>query len=184
MKLPIAVCILSMEPSRLSSEVKARAGALGFDLCNVAPAAAFSEAGNYLTWLSRNMHGTMDYMERNRDSRLDIRNWHPGARSVVLLATNYFKKAPAADPASQGRIASYALTKDYHKTIRKRLKTLAAWMRAEHGCEARPFVDTSPLLERLYARYAGIGWVGKNTMVISPKLGSRFFLSGLTTDLE
>ena len=162
--------------------VKARAAALGFDLCRVAPASAFSEAGHYLTWLSEGRHGTMDYMERNQDSRLDIRRWHPEARSVILLATSYFKRVPPADGGREGRIACYALTRDYHKTIGKRMKALARWLKEEAGAQARPFLDTSPVLERLYARYAGLGWVGKNTMLISPKIGSYFFLSGLTVD--
>jgi len=167
----------------MKERLRERAAALGFDLCRVAPAAAFSEAGHYLSWLSHEMHGTMGYMAKNQESRLDIRQWHPAAKSVVMLATSYFKKVAAADPREQGRIASYALTHDYHKTIGKGLDALALWVR-ERGGEAKPFVDTSPILERLYARYAGLGWVGKNTMVIAPRMGSYFFLSGMSTDLE
>jgi epoxyqueuosine reductase len=170
---------------RLAAQIKARAKTLGFDLCGITPAAALREAAGYRSWLARHMQGTMGYMERNQESRLDIRNWHPKARSVILLATSYRKEVPAGDPAKEGRIARYALTADYQRTIGMRLKAFAAWVRtAAPGSETRPFVDTAPVLERLYARYAGLGWVGKNTMVISPKIGSFFFLSGISTDLE
>lgn len=133
------------------------------------------------------MHGTMGYMSRDPSMRDSITRWFPPARSVVLLAFSYSGRpepASKAEPGS-GRFARYALSDDYHDSLKAKVRELLDWLKAERpGTQGKAFVDTSPVLERLYARYAGLGWVGKNTMLLSPKLGSFFFLTGLAVDAD
>jgi epoxyqueuosine reductase len=127
----------------------------------------------------------MSYMERNQDQRRDIRAWYPEAKSVVLCAFSYASNDPEAPAPGRGRVARYARLRDYHPELKRRLNELLDWLKAERpGSDGRVFVDTSPILERLYARYAGLGWIAKNTMLIGPRLGSYFFLAGLAVDVE
>ena len=129
------------------------------------------------------MHGEMAYMARDPAGRSDILRWFPEAKSVVLCAFSCHDgaPAPAPDPA-RGRLARYSQAKDYHAELKERMKALIAWWRENAGGEAKPFIDTSPVLERLYARYAGIGWVGKNTMILSKDIGSFFLIAGIAVD--
>ena len=132
------------------------------------------------------MHGVMGYMARAPQDRPFVTRWFPAARSVVVCAFSYHDgtKAPLVDPA-QGRLARYALPPDYHPELKARMRSLRDWYRARvPGGRAKVFVDTSPVLERLYARYAGIGWVGKNTMLLSRNIGSFFLIAGLALDAE
>ncbi len=155
----------------------------GADLVGLAPAAALPEASAYEAWLAAGMQGTMDYMARNAESRRDITHWYPDAKSVLICGFNYSDNGTRSAKPGEGRFARYATLPDYHPELKRRMENvLEWWKKAAPGADGRLFVDTSPLLERLYARYAGIGWVGKNTMLISPKLGSYFFLTGLAVD--
>ena len=127
----------------------------------------------------------MAYMERNALSRRDIRNWYADAKSVLLLGFNYASNGKEPSVPGRGRVARYARLSDYHPELKGRLLSLLAWLKdQEPGADGRVFVDTSPVLERLYARYAGLGWVGKNTMLLSPRHGSYFFLAGLALNLD
>lgn len=175
-------------PSELSAALRRRAKELGADLVGIAPAILPEEAGGpkaYQAWVEQGMHATMGYMARDPSSRDSILRWFPHAKSVVLLAFSYAGKPESKAPAGHGRIARYATSDDYHKVLKERVKALLAWLReVRPGTRGKAFVDTSPVLERLYARYAGIGWVGKNSMVLSPKLGSYSFLTGLAVDAE
>jgi len=121
-------------------------------------------------------------MGREPGKRLDIRAWYPEARSVLVCAFAYPEPSGEARPGA-GRVSNYAALPDYHEELRARMDGLADWVRARGG-DARAFVDTSPVLERLYARLAGIAWLAKNTMAIAPRLGSYHFLAGLATTLE
>jgi epoxyqueuosine reductase len=124
-------------------------------------------------------------MAENQDSRADIKAWYSDAKSVLLCAFSY--AGPRADPPAEGRgrVARYARAQDYHEPLRARLKEILAWLKGrEPSAHGVVFTDTSPLLERLYARNAALGWIGKNTMLISPKLGSYFFLGGIALNLE
>ena len=131
------------------------------------------------------MHAGMGYMARSPDTRADIRRWFPQARSVVLCAWSYGEPTSAAAPG-EGRIAAYARAPDYHPRLRSLMKELLGWFcrEAAPGAAGRLFVDTSPVLERLYARRAGLGWVGKNTLILSRRLGSMFLLSGMAVDRD
>jgi epoxyqueuosine reductase len=129
------------------------------------------------------MHGEMGYMERAPEKRADLRSWFPQARSVALAAFSY--RIPGEHPPGSGRLAAYARPPDYHDTLKGIMRDAARWCADRWpGTDAKPFVDTSPLLERLYARVAGLGWVGKNTMLLSRSTGSFFLLAGLALDRE
>ena len=171
-----------------SSDIKAHARTLGFDLCGVAPAAALPELGFLRTWLDRGYAGEMGYLERTADRRADVRRVLPTARTVVALATVYNVDRPysteSADPG-QAHVSRYAWGTDYHDTVGQRTEALLAWMReaSDIAFEAKAYVDTGPVQERVYAQHAGLGWIGKNTCVINPDLGSWLFLSEILCSL-
>lgn len=128
----------------------------------------------------------MQYMANDPERRESVARWFPPAKSVILLGFSYDPKGGPPDEAPPtGRVARYAVSPDYHHVLRAKLEELALFIRdLEPSAQCKPFVDSSPVLERLYGRYAGIGWVGKNTMLISTKIGSYFFLCGLALDRE
>ena len=140
------------------------------------------------------MHAGMAYLARDPSARESITRWFPAARSVILLGFSYAgppSKTPAGGGGPDlgrggaGRFARYALCDDYHPALKAKARELLAWLQTERpGTKGKVFVDTSPVLERLYARWAGLGWVGKNTMLLSPSLGSLFFLAGFAVDAE
>ena len=171
-----------------ADEIKARAAELGFALCGIAPAAAHRELGFLREWLGRGYAGEMHYLERSADRREDVRAVMPSARSVICLATAYNTDRPYSTElagSSQALIARYAWGEDYHDVIQQRMQALVEWMRerAGAGFEARAYVDTGPVQERVYAQYAGLGWIGKNTCVINPEIGSWLFLSEILCSL-
>ena len=170
-------------------QIKARASELGFDACGIAPAGQFPELAFFEAWIARGYAGTMTFLERSAAQRADIRQALPSAQSVIVLATLYNTDRPfsvdATDPAA-ARVARYAWGDDYHDVIMRRLDALIAWMHEVHPgpFEAAPYVDTGPIQERVFARYAGIGWIGKNCCVIHPSLGSFIFLSEILCSLS
>ena len=170
-----------------SSSIKAKARDLGFDLCGIAPADSFPELAFLREWLERGYAGTMEWMARSADRRADVRHVVPGARSVIVTGTLYNTDRPySADlPANVARISRYAWGDDYHDVLKRRLDGLLAWMRAEspEPFAACGYVDTGPVQERVYAQYAGLGWIGKNTCLINRELGSWLFLSEIITTL-
>ncbi len=175
---------------RIFNELKAEliefAESLGFDLCRIAPAATPAHAHEFRTWLAEGRHGEMGWLERNADRRTDPDLVLPGARSIIALAMNYYQSAPSitapAGPA-RGRIARYAWGDDYHDVIERKLDQIDAWL-ARHGGRQRQYVDTGPVLERDVAAEAGLGWHGKSTMLIHPRLGTFFFLAEVLTTLD
>jgi epoxyqueuosine reductase len=178
-----------MDDRRLTAEgIKAQARTLGFDACGVAPAADLPELDFFSEWIARGYAGSMAYLERSADRRADVRRVLPSARTVIVTATVYNTARPysteSADPG-RAHIARYAWGDDYHDVIGKRQDALLEWMRktAAEPFEARAYVDTGPVQERVYAQYAGIGWIGKNTCVINEDLGSWVFLGAIITSL-
>jgi epoxyqueuosine reductase len=178
-----------MNPGTLTADaVKAQARALGFDACGVAPAADFPELAFFHEWLDRGYAGDMTYLHRSAARRADVRRVLPSARTVIVTATNYNTDRPysteIADPG-RAHIARYAWGDDYHSVVGGRLDALLAWMRdlSPEPFEARTYVDTGPVQERVYAQYAGVGWIGKNTCVIHPRLGSWIFLAEIICSL-
>jgi epoxyqueuosine reductase len=171
-----------------SASVKAKALQLGFDLCGIAPADRFPELAFLREWLERGYAGDMAYLPRSADRRADVREVVPGARSVIVTATLYNTVPPyAAAESTPGTalISRYAWGDDYHDVLKRRLEALLEWMRAESpdAFDARAYVDTGPVQERVYARYAGLGWIGKNTCLINPDLGSWLFLAEIICTL-
>jgi epoxyqueuosine reductase len=171
-----------------SAELKDHARALGFDACGVAPAADLPELKFLDEWLDRGYGGTMTYLHRSAARRADVRNVLPSARTVIITATNYNTDRPysieCAD-RTRAQIARYAWGDDYHDVVGRRMDALLAWMHATSPLpfEARAYVDTGPIQERVYARHAGVGWIGKNTCVINPEIGSFVFLAAIICSL-
>jgi epoxyqueuosine reductase len=172
-----------------SEDVKREAAAAGFDLCGIAPAADHVELRFFREWLDRGYAGEMQYLHRSAERRTDVRRVLPSARSVISLGTVYNTAEPySTDVAGADRaaIARYAWGDDYHTVIEQRLDALIAALRQAVGedFDARRHVDTGPVQERVYAQYAGLGWIGKNTCLINPELGSWIFLSEIITSLD
>ncbi len=179
-----------MSPSlpELASRIKDTALELGFDACGVAPPTGLPELGAFRAWLGSGYAGAMRFLETSAELREDARGVLPSARSVIVLATLYNTERPfsidVTDPG-QAHVARYAWGDDYHQVLMRRMDRLIAWMHDVHPepFEAAPYVDTGPLQERVYARHAGIGWIGKNCCVINPDLGSFIFLSEIVCSL-
>ena len=165
--------------------IKEKAYELGFELTGIAPIAPSPEADFYPDWLERGFAGGMKYLERQAPSKMDPRSLLPGARSVIVCAMNYQtdRELTEFDP-DRAWVSRYAWGEDYHAVLRARLEKLADWLRQAAGAEVRVYVDTGPLLERVHAKYAGVGWFGKNTCIIDEKMGSWLFLGCILTDLE
>ena len=173
-----------------SDAIKRKATELGFDLCGIAPAESFPELSFLRSWIDRGYAGEMSWMSRSADRRADVRHVVPGARSVIMTATLYNTVGSVwSDPGEEGtqiaRISRYAWGDDYHDVLEKRLDALLAWMRTESSepFAACAYVDTGPVQERVYAQYAGLGWIGKNTCLINPEIGSWLFLSEIICTL-
>jgi epoxyqueuosine reductase len=178
----------------LESRIKEQARRLGFDLAGIAPATRADGFDRLRDWLDQGFAGEMVYMHRHAEARRHPESILPEVRSVVMLGMNYKPEAgdqgqlegetPIA-PSFRGQVARYARGVDYHDVLRQRLNQLLDWLRGEvPGCRGRGAVDTAPLLERDFARRAGLGWFGKNTMLLNKRLGSYFFLGALLLDLD
>ncbi len=167
----------------LAPALKTHALRLGFDLVAIVPAGRSPDYDRYRRWLEAGYAGEMSYLARHADLKADPRRLLPEAHSVILVGLSY---AASVDPGhradpSRGQIASYALGRDYHDVMRALLKELDGWIRAQTGRSSygRVFVDSAPVLERSWAAQAGLGFIGKNTCLIAPALGSDLFLGGL-----
>ena len=165
----------------LKGEIVARALALGFDGCRIARSAPPPHAAEFRQWLQDGAAGEMQWLERGKEKRCDPTQVLPGARSVVVLALNYWQGEERGE--SHGRIARYAWGDDYHEVMLERLRALDQFMQ-ELGGVQKYYVDTGPLLERDHAAEAGIGWHGKSTMLVDAKLGTWFFLGEILTTLD
>ena len=163
----------------LTDVVKSRALDLGFDLVAIGPADPPEHGESFTRWIQAGHAGTMGYLARRGAERLDPGRVLPGAQSVVCVALNYHQ-GPAADP-SWAPVARYAWGRDYHDLMTPRLEALARFIGEAAGERGKCYVDTGPILERDLAARAGLGWVGKNTMLIHPSLGSWFFIGVLLT---
>lgn len=160
--------------------LKAQALGLGFDLAGIARLGPVRSHGAFSAWLDHGHHGEMEYLARGADLRADTTRPEPGMRSALVVALEYGGKEP------DGPVARYARGDDYHRLMWDRLDELLQWVRHERGAEVRgrSYVDTGPILERDLARQAGLGWFGKNTLLINPTLGSFFFIGALFLELD
>jgi epoxyqueuosine reductase len=169
--------------------IKSQARTLGFDACGIAPATDLPELDFFPEWIARGYAGSMSYLERSADRRADVRRVVPSARTVIITATIYNTARPYSTESpdrDRAHIARYAWGDDYHDVIGSRQEALVEWMRetSEQPFESRAYVDTGPVQERVYARHAGIGWIGKNTCIINEDLGSWVFLGAIITSLD
>lgn len=168
-----------------SAWIKRRAQELGFVSVGISVARQLTEEAPRLeAWLKQDMHGEMAYMEGHFDKRLDPRKLLPGTKSVVSLLFNYHNPIGQSDTEAP-RLSQYAYGEDYHFVLKWKLKELLKWMRAEWGdIGGRVYVDSAPILERAWARQSGLGWIGKNSLLISKKKGSYFFLAEMLLDVD
>jgi epoxyqueuosine reductase len=173
-----------MSAESYSAFIKQEAKRLGFDECGISKAEYLEEeAPRFEKWLHQNMHGKMEYMANYMDMRLDPRLLVPGAKSVISLLLNYYPEEKQNEDAPN--ISKYAYGRDYHKVIKSKLKEFLKNMKAHIGeVNGRAFVDSAPVLERAWAAKSGLGWIGKNSLLIRPGKGSFFFLAELIVDLE
>ena len=189
----------------LSTRIKQCARDAGFDLCGIAPIRDFAELQVFPAWIADGKHGEMKYMEAHDEAgelkRASLARVAPWARSVIVCAINYNTAHPYSnqvqpEDASRGWISRYAWAReDYHDTVLRRLKQVedelgklaevtGYWVPGTEYLHLRSYVDTGPLIERVYAKYAGVGWIGKNTCIINQRLGSWLFLGVILTSLD
>jgi len=167
--------------SSLREQVVAISRELGFDICRFATADRPKHTGAFRDWLDHGAGGEMTYLSRNAEKRCDPQQVLPGAKSIIVLALNYFQGDRVEE--NRGRIARYAWGEDYHQVIEKKLGAVDRFLRTSGGVQ-KCYVDTGPILERDHAASAGVGWHGKSTMLLNRELGTWFFLAEILTTLE
>lgn len=174
-----------MDMQRNTQRIKQKALDLGFMYCGVSKADFLEEEAPRLeSWLKNNHHGNMSYMANHFDKRLDPRLLVDDAKTVVSLLLNYYPEANQEDPEAP-KISKYAYGKDYHFVIKDKLKELMRFIQEEIGeVGGRVFVDSAPVMDKVWAAKSGIGWIGKNSNLIHPREGSFFFVAELIIDLE
>jgi epoxyqueuosine reductase len=170
---------MTLASMTLTESVKVRALELGFDRVAIGPAASPDHAIEFRRWIDAGYAGTMGYLERRMEERLDPGRVLPGVVSIICVALNYCQPE-GADPSWEP-VARYARGRDYHDVMAPRLERLGAYLSEACGARCRGYVDTGPVLERDLAARAGLGWIGKNTMLLHPELGSWFFIGVLLT---
>lgn len=172
-----------MTPEEMKAQILRAAGQLGFADCRVAEIRGEApHADLFRQWIADGSYGDMAWMAKNPHRRADPREVLPGAQAVVVLALNYYQSDPPSPAANAGRIAKYAWGDDYHDLIEKKLDSLSELLDSLGGRQRR-YVDTGPILERDWASAAGLGWNGKSTVQIHPKIGCYFFLGEILTTL-
>lgn len=171
--------------SKNTEIVKSVAAELGFSFCGIAKAEFLAdEAPRLEEWLKRGYQGKMGYLENHFDKRLDPTLLVPGAKSVVSLVYNYYPNQ-AHDGPNSFKVAKYAYGQDYHQVVKDRLRVFLSRIESKIGAvEGRAFVDSAPVHERAWAAKAGVGWIGKNSLLLNRQMGSFFFLAELIIDLE
>jgi epoxyqueuosine reductase len=173
-----------------ATALKEKARELGFNMVGITPATPSPTLAAYRQWVEAGMHSTMQFMARSdrQERREDLNKILPGAASIVMVGLDYRTAAISEDilkDPTRGRIASYAWGVDYHDLMTPRLEELAAWMQSSAGTGSnRVYVDTGAVLERSHAQQAGMGFIGKNTMLIHPRRGSYFFLGEIISSIE
>lgn len=173
------------DAASFTGALKDEARRLGFGLVGVTPAIAATGFSRFQAWLDAGYAGTMRYLEDRRDAYSHPRHVLEGVRSLVVLGLGYRTTDPAPAATGFGRVSRYAWNEDYHDLIHGRLSRLASFVRASHPqARVRGVVDSAPILEREFAQLAGLGWVGKHTLLLNRDWGSWFFLAVLLTDLE
>lgn len=174
-----------MDKHTLVRQLREEATRLGFDQVGIARAERLDEEAKRLEqWLSKGYQGSMHWMENHFEKRIDPTKLVPGAKSVISLVFNYHTDKEQRDPDAP-KISKYAYGEDYHFVLKRKLKSLLSWITDQVGeVNGRCFVDSAPVMEREWAKRSGLGWLGKNTLLIHPKKGSYYFLAEIIMDLE
>ncbi|HBF12705.1 MAG TPA: tRNA epoxyqueuosine(34) reductase QueG [Deltaproteobacteria bacterium] len=171
-----------------SELIKQKAHEIGFDLVGITQAETHPHFSFFKNWMDHKLYGTMDWLVRGAERRSDPQKILPGAKSFICVGLNYYHGWPLSIEnveAGKGWVSNYAWGDDYHDVMLAKLKNLEAFILNHHPeAKLKSYVDTGPILERSYAESAGLGWVGKNTLLINQKNGSFFFLGEMLTDLE
>ena len=188
--------MIQISSEKLKERLVSFALEIGFDACRIASCTAPAHATEFRDWLREGAHGEMNYMQRGEEKRCDPQKVLPGARSVIVVGLNYFQRetphppsqsfgvaSRAAAAGKTGKIARYAWGDDYHDVLSVKLDKIDKFLR-DFGGQQKCYVDTGPILERDHAAQAGIGWHGKSTMLIDPRLGTWFFLAEILTTLD
>ncbi|MEM6271582.1 MAG: tRNA epoxyqueuosine(34) reductase QueG [Bacteroidota bacterium] len=172
--------------AELTHRIKERAREMGFDLVGIAQAGFLEqEARDLEEWLRRGLHGKMAWMEGYFDKRVDPRLLVEGAKSIISVLLNYFPEPEHGQPDDAPKISRYAWGEDYHKVIKRKLYRVLEFIQEEVGeVNARVFTDSAPVMDKAWAKRAGLGWIGKNTNLIHPKMGSWYFIGEIIVDLE
>lgn len=187
--------MVNLEKTKALIVEKARK--LGFDeISFTGPLVAENIENKFAEWIGKNKHGNMQYLAKRIENKVELSSLLPGAQTVISLGMNYFQgqlrdeKPNPLEPrsaqvdAQNGRVARYAVTRDYHKIIGKKLKLLSRFLEENFACTAKGYVDTGPILERAYAANGGLGYIGNNSCLISEKFGSWLFIAEIITDLQ
>jgi epoxyqueuosine reductase len=175
-----------MDRSALTNAIKQQLAAQGFDLVGISQAGFLEQEAHDLTqWLQEGRHGTMRWMEDHFDKRVDPRLLVDGAKSVISVLLNYFPDPSHHQPADAPKISTYAWGEDYHKVIKRKLYRVLEWMQENIGdVNDRVFTDSAPVMDKAWAKRSGLGWIGKNTNLIHPKMGSWYFIGEIIVDVE
>ena len=176
---------MALNSTQYTSFIKTKAKELGFSFCGISKAEFLADEAKHLEeWLKRGYHGKMTYMENYFDKRLDPTLLVPGAKSVISLIYNYYPKEDLA-AGNELKIAKYAYGEDYHFVVKDKLKVFLSEIQDQVGeVHGRAFVDSAPVMERAWAKRSGIGWMGKNSLLLNRDMGSFFFLAEIIIDLE
>ncbi|MEP6946795.1 MAG: tRNA epoxyqueuosine(34) reductase QueG [Acidobacteriota bacterium] len=169
-----------------AAQIKEKALAIGFDRIGIVPAVSLTaEKDRFSEWLRRGFHADMAWLEREPEKRTDPIVLFPGARSVVVVAANYFTDHKHSDVAAEGKLSRYAWGDDYHDVVGDKLRELLAWIKsADTSADGKACVDTAPMMDKAWAVRAGLGWIGKHSNVITKELGSWVFLGELVLNID
>jgi epoxyqueuosine reductase len=172
-------------PDQIAELIKNKVKLLDLLDCAILPAEFLvGEQLHFQNWLANEMHGEMDYMARNSEKRLDPQKLFEGAKTIIVVLQNYYSKKTQSDKTAPV-LSKYAYGTDYHFVLKDKLKTLLQFIQNEVvACNGRSYVDSAPILERAWAKRAGLGWIGKNSNLISVEHGSFFFIGELILDVE
>jgi len=177
---------IAFDPRQLTGLIKERAQREGFEKVGIVEAAALGdERDRLLTWLGRGYHGQMGWMARDHEMRTNPRKLFPAARSVVVVAKNYYTSDKHTDDPSTGKVSRYAWGDDYHEVVGAKLRSLLAWIREElPQVEGKVCIDIQPMMDKVWAARAGLGWIGKHTNLITPEYGSWVFIGELLLNID
>jgi epoxyqueuosine reductase len=176
--------LISLQKDKNTAFIKSKAGELGFDFCGISKADFLEDEARLLEiWLNKNYNGKMAYMANYFDKRLDPRLLVEGAKSVITFILNYYPEEELTE--TEYKISKYAYGTDYHFVIKDKLSSLLSEMQSEIGdINARVFVDSAPVMDKVWAKKGGLGWIGKHSNLINRKIGSFFFIGEIICDLD